>query len=102
MESERHLQRAERHAQLGLPVPSGTKHRLVKRIVLKLTWFLTRHQMEHNLAMVAAVATPTAVRSSTARAHSSSSREAVPESNCTTEDSRTPRIFRSIVRFRHS
>lgn len=56
MEHESHLQRAEREAQLGLPIPRGVKHRFLKRAVLKLTWFLTRHQTEHNLAMVAAVA----------------------------------------------
>jgi hypothetical protein len=56
VESEPHLERAGRHAELGLPVPAGAKHVFLKRLVLKLTWFTTRHQMEHNLAMVAAVA----------------------------------------------
>lgn len=56
VESERHLERAQRHAELGLPVASDARHRFLKRVVLKLTWFVTRHQMEHNLAMVAAVA----------------------------------------------
>lgn len=54
--AKEHLERAERHAELGLPVAPGSRHRLIKRVVLKLTWFLTRHQIEHNLAMVAAVA----------------------------------------------
>jgi len=46
---------SECDARLGLPIPADARYRLVKRIVLKLTWFLTRHQMDHNLAMLRAV-----------------------------------------------
>ena len=55
MTRKNHLQRARRHARLGLPIPEAAKHRLIKRVVLKLTWFTTSHQMDHNIAIVKAV-----------------------------------------------
>lgn len=55
MADESPTERAARDATLGLPIPTGAKHRLIKRIVLRSTWFLMRHQMDHNLAMLRAV-----------------------------------------------
>lgn len=55
MQGNRHLRRARRHARLGLPVPPEARHRLLKRLVLKLTWFTTGPQTDYNLAMLKAV-----------------------------------------------
>lgn len=56
VERESHLEQAARHAELGLPVPDGARRRFAKRLVLKSNWFVTRRQMDFNLAMVAAMA----------------------------------------------
>ncbi|HVC25241.1 MAG TPA: class I SAM-dependent methyltransferase [Acidimicrobiales bacterium] len=43
----------EANADLGLPVPYGAPHRLVKRIVARLCWPLLRHQVEFNRDLLA-------------------------------------------------
>ncbi len=45
----------EAHADLGLPVPYGTPHRLVKRIVARVLWPFLRHQVEFNRDLLAGV-----------------------------------------------
>lgn len=45
----------EAHAGLGLPVPYGTPHRLVKRIVARVLWPFLRHQVEFNRDLLAGV-----------------------------------------------
>ena len=42
------LSDAATHAGLGLPVQKGTPHRLLKRLVAKLSWFFLHHQVAFN------------------------------------------------------
>jgi hypothetical protein len=50
-----HIEVAAAHADLGLPVPRGTRLRLVKRSLGRLMWAFGRHQSLYNHAMVEAV-----------------------------------------------
>lgn len=43
----------EQHADLGLPVPYGTPHRLVRRVLVRALWPVLRHQVELNRELVA-------------------------------------------------
>jgi outer membrane murein-binding lipoprotein Lpp len=53
--SARHLDVAGAHADLGLPVPSGTRFRFVKRALGRLMWAFGRDQSLYNHAMLEAV-----------------------------------------------
>jgi predicted phage tail protein len=51
----KHIEVAAAHADLGLPIPRGTRLRLVKRSMGRLMWAFGRHQSLYNHAMVEAV-----------------------------------------------
>jgi hypothetical protein len=47
-----HLEAASKHADLGLPVPAGTRFRLLKRVLGRAMWVFGRHQVTYNHAMI--------------------------------------------------
>jgi len=51
------LDEAETHARLGLPIPKGVRHRLLKRVIAKLCWFFLHHQVAFNTEVLAALET---------------------------------------------
>ncbi len=51
------LEEAETHARLGLPIPKGVRHRLLKRVIAKLCWFFLHHQVAFNKEVLAALET---------------------------------------------
>jgi hypothetical protein len=51
----KHVDVAAEHADLGLPVPEGTRFRLVKRALGRLMWAFGRDQSLYNHAMLEAV-----------------------------------------------
>jgi SAM-dependent methyltransferase len=51
----RALDEAETHARLGLPIPKAMRHRLVKRVITKLSWFFLHHQVAFNAEVLAAL-----------------------------------------------
>ncbi|MGO9334312.1 MAG: methyltransferase domain-containing protein [Acidimicrobiales bacterium] len=51
------LEEAETHARLGLPIPKGVRHRLLKRVIAKLCWFFLHHQVALNKEVLAALET---------------------------------------------
>jgi hypothetical protein len=53
--ASRHLDVAETSADLGLPVPRGTRFRLIKRALGRIVWIFGRHQATYNHAMLEAV-----------------------------------------------
>jgi hypothetical protein len=53
--ASRYVDVAAQHADLGLPVPEGTRFRLVKRVLGRLMWAFGRDQSLYNHAMLEAV-----------------------------------------------
>lgn len=53
--TDRLLDRARSAAQLGLPIPVGTRFRFLKRVHARLGWFMTKRQIDHNGAVIAAI-----------------------------------------------
>jgi hypothetical protein len=53
--ASKHLEVAAVHADLGLPVPEGTRFRVLKRVLGRLMWPFLRHQSLYNHAMLEAV-----------------------------------------------
>jgi SAM-dependent methyltransferase len=51
------LSEAGNHAQLGLPVPTGTPQRSLKRLVAKLSWFFLHHQVAYNTEVLNTLST---------------------------------------------
>ena len=49
------LERALAHADLGLPVPRGTRFRFVKRVIARVARLFTSHQVEVNRALAESV-----------------------------------------------
>jgi hypothetical protein len=50
------VQIARDRASLGLPVPEGTRFRMAKRVVYKISWIFLRHQVEFNQRTVEVLA----------------------------------------------
>jgi hypothetical protein len=48
----RHLEAAAANADLGLPIPPGTRFRLVKRVLARVMWLFGRPQVTYNHAML--------------------------------------------------
>ena len=46
---------ASAHVELGLPLPRGTRFRLLNRLLARLTWLTTRHQYVFNRAVIEAI-----------------------------------------------
>jgi hypothetical protein len=53
--ASKHIEVAAENADLGLPVPRGTRLRVVKRLLGRLMWVFGRNQASYNHAMVEAV-----------------------------------------------
>ena len=53
--ASKHLEVAAKNADLGLPVPRGTRLRTLKRVWGRLFWIFGRHQATYNHAMLEAV-----------------------------------------------
>jgi SAM-dependent methyltransferase len=49
------LARARRNADLGLPVASKTRFRILKRLIARATWLTNRQQVEYNKSILRAV-----------------------------------------------
>jgi len=52
--ASKHLDVAAANADLGLPVPAGTRLRFVKRILGRVMWVFGRNQATYNHAMIEA------------------------------------------------
>lgn len=47
------LDNARAHADVGLPIPPGTRFRFAKRLVARLSWLYLHHQVSYNNSVVA-------------------------------------------------